>query len=831
MKTNAVGIWQSSAPWWGREQATVGPIYLDMNIYPEYQKSMTVDTGLLADGNGGIDMPIFTHFSEKWAMDANDDKVNKALAWRVTANALRDSVKDMYQGDIGVIGDPSLKPFDRVYIYDTYEDMQGMFEVEAVVHTMSVQNGFTTSVMPDVIARHQDEMEPAAQGLLNTFASVLKVGLTSYVGHNLFVASVNNKLAVTLAKSKVMYGATKKLTEHAKNLKSATGMAEYLDKHPAAKKLFSNLNVLPTENNLDLNRFIYLIDDLASGKLGETLYDSFDTFVDLFTKFNDFDADTFEKTMLEVYKSDNFGLTSSHTEESIKEAAKKMKEEYASLQSKLDKNLKNIDLKDFANKIKELNIDSTITDKTTKELLEKLATSGRLDNATKSKYLSTLLNDETILAHLKDPKGSLKLNGLDDLFDGFSDTLKVLKTTDVLKALKGGNVIDDLLSVVFRVAKLNWATLLLDMTVGLITEVFIRNTQEFFTRWLQSVQAIDVYPLKRYGKPLVAGMNGHKGSVAMYPVQDGYNSIQGMVLETVEAIKKLNVGNFWLTQFGDMLTGMLVDTNVLNTLSSQWRSDLGLVDPDNEDEAINFATESEDFNQNVFNEISAGYSNVSNSAYSLMTKSRLKSYDTNNKTNETYKYYEITGITASNLITNEKVRNLYYIEKDDVLQKAIANDKLVIAHNKAYNTFANIQFEYGNERIPVIVNSKTGVIDTPLVQEEVIHILQKLVVDDSLKGKIHFKSGARFNDTRSWKNTGFSFILEYQGSDSRLGEALERVRKETSYTDDDEKEKYNMFSYREYSKLSDDDTNGSGHGKKYVVVVYAPTQEQHIVKN
>ena len=65
-----------------------------------------------------------------------------------------------------------------------------------------------------------------------------------------------------------------------------------------------------------------------------------------------------------------------------------------------------------------------------------------------------------------------------------------------------------------------------------------------FTRWLQSIQAVDVYPLKRYGKPLIAGMNGHKGSVAMYPVNDGYNSIQGMILETVKAIQNLKIGSF-----------------------------------------------------------------------------------------------------------------------------------------------------------------------------------------------------------------------------------------------------------------------------------------------
>ncbi|MGL4877953.1 hypothetical protein [Paraclostridium dentum] len=51
-----------------------------MNIYPEYQKSMTVDTTLLAAGDGGIDIGLLNKYSEKWAMDPNDNKVNKATA-------------------------------------------------------------------------------------------------------------------------------------------------------------------------------------------------------------------------------------------------------------------------------------------------------------------------------------------------------------------------------------------------------------------------------------------------------------------------------------------------------------------------------------------------------------------------------------------------------------------------------------------------------------------------------------------------------------------------------------------------------------------------------
>lgn len=832
MKTNAVGIWQASSPWWGREQSTVGPIYLDMNIYPEYQKSMTVDTGLLADGNGGIDIPFISHLSERWAMDANDDKVNKALAWRVTANALRDSVKDMYQGDVGIIGDPSVKPHDRVYIYDTYEDIQGMFEVEAVVHSMSVANGFTTSIMPDVIARHQDEMEPAAQGLLNTIASTLKISMSSYVAHTLWTASVNNKLAVSLAKSKTMYGATKKLMEHAKNMSTATGMGEYLDSHPATKQLFENLNFIPSENNIDLNRFTYLIDDLASGNL-TTLSDSFDDFVKLFGKFNDFDADAFEKAMIETYKADKYKIASSHTEDDIKKATKEMKETFSSLQSKLNYGLEKVDLKEFADQIHGLKISDTIINQKTKNVLETLASGVELDNATKSKYISILLDDENIAKHLKDPKGKLKLNGLNDIFDDFKGILlgadDGLKAPSILKALKGGDVIDDLLAVVIRVAKLNWASVLLDLTIGLGIEIFTRNTKEMFTRWLQSIQAIDVYPLKRFGKPLIAGMNGHKGSVAMYPVNDGYNSIQGMILEVVESIKGMNSKVLPFFKWGDMLLEMFVDTNILSTLSKDWRSDLGLIDPDVDETSKDPKHDKtkEDFNQEVYNEISAGYSNRANSAYSLMTKNRIKSYDTKKGTDPTYKHYEIKGVSASSLITNEKVRNLYYLEKDDVIKKAISEDKLVIAHNKSYNSFANIQFEYGNERVPVVINSSNNVIDTPLVQEEVVHIMQRLVNEKSLGGKIHFKSGARFNDTRTWRNTGFSFILEYQGRDKKLKEALDKVREDTAYIEnvDDNKKRY-MFSYKEYDETSD--YEGSGHGNRYVIIVYAPTYDTEL---
>ena len=206
MKTNATGIWEGSDwLWWGQESKTVGPIYLDINIYPEYQKSMTVDTGLVGVGNGGFDIPFVTYFSEEWNMDAETNKVNKSLAERVTLNALRESVMGMYVGEICVIGDPSVKPYDRIAINDTYEDMVGQMEVEGVVYSMNAQTGFTTTIYPDVIVRTEDNHEGARQ---SCFGGVVS-SCVAAVGTRLLII---NKLA--RIESKLLRAAASVITKY-----------------------------------------------------------------------------------------------------------------------------------------------------------------------------------------------------------------------------------------------------------------------------------------------------------------------------------------------------------------------------------------------------------------------------------------------------------------------------------------------------------------------------------------------------------------------------------------------------------------------------------------
>ena len=57
---------------------------------------------------------------------------------------------DLYQGEIVITGEPSMKPYDQVFLFDTYNDMAGAVEVEQVTHIFSQETGFVTVITPDL---------------------------------------------------------------------------------------------------------------------------------------------------------------------------------------------------------------------------------------------------------------------------------------------------------------------------------------------------------------------------------------------------------------------------------------------------------------------------------------------------------------------------------------------------------------------------------------------------------------------------------------------------------------------------------------------------------
>ncbi|GAK42057.1 hypothetical protein TCA2_4549 [Paenibacillus sp. TCA20] len=128
-------------------------IYVDTNIWPEKQRTVQIDTQLNLQGVRLIEnIPLIGHFLNKpfkWYFD-------EYTAIRIAAAGLRDMVKEMYDGYLTVMGDPSTKPHDQIYLYDTYTDMSGPLEVREVTHIMNFDVGYITMIKPDACVVNSD---------------------------------------------------------------------------------------------------------------------------------------------------------------------------------------------------------------------------------------------------------------------------------------------------------------------------------------------------------------------------------------------------------------------------------------------------------------------------------------------------------------------------------------------------------------------------------------------------------------------------------------------------------------------------------------------------
>lgn len=106
-------------------------LYADKDIHAQHQKTTVVEAEISSNVAG---MDFFT--SEKQAEYFG-------------ASTIRDYMKDMYKGELIVMGDPTLKPFDVCYMDDIVYDMKGSFLVGSVTHQFSHETGFITSAKAD----------------------------------------------------------------------------------------------------------------------------------------------------------------------------------------------------------------------------------------------------------------------------------------------------------------------------------------------------------------------------------------------------------------------------------------------------------------------------------------------------------------------------------------------------------------------------------------------------------------------------------------------------------------------------------------------------------
>jgi hypothetical protein len=86
-------------------------------------------------------------------------------------------LKDLYTGELVITGEPAMKPYDQVFLYDSYNDMAGPFEVEQVTHIFSQETGFVTSIVPDLVVHTNEIASMSLVSSRGTYFGAVWLGL------------------------------------------------------------------------------------------------------------------------------------------------------------------------------------------------------------------------------------------------------------------------------------------------------------------------------------------------------------------------------------------------------------------------------------------------------------------------------------------------------------------------------------------------------------------------------------------------------------------------------------------------------------------------------
>lgn len=137
-------------------------VSLDKSAPAEKQIEKTVETGLYFDNSKGEGVFGIVHFvfhpleTVRGISKHAQGEPDELAARRVALTYLKESLKDIYGGEIIVVGNADIRPHDLVYLADIYERMYGIFEVEQVVHHFTPETGFVTSITPNAFVSVND---------------------------------------------------------------------------------------------------------------------------------------------------------------------------------------------------------------------------------------------------------------------------------------------------------------------------------------------------------------------------------------------------------------------------------------------------------------------------------------------------------------------------------------------------------------------------------------------------------------------------------------------------------------------------------------------------
>lgn len=82
--------------------------------------------------------------------------ITEMMAKRYAQGLFARLLRDAYKGELIVLGEPTLKPYDIAYLCDSSINMTGPIEVEAVEHIINRDHGFISIITPDLCVDMND---------------------------------------------------------------------------------------------------------------------------------------------------------------------------------------------------------------------------------------------------------------------------------------------------------------------------------------------------------------------------------------------------------------------------------------------------------------------------------------------------------------------------------------------------------------------------------------------------------------------------------------------------------------------------------------------------
>lgn len=235
VRTVAVGVYMNEG-----EMDTTSPVYVDTNIWPEKQRVVNVDTTMNAQGvrlvqnipliGGLLNKPM------KWYFD-------EGVAVKITARALSDYVRDMYDGYLTVMGDPSVKPYDQMWINDTYSSISGPADVKEVTQIMNLDMGFITMIKPDATVVNSD------QKAMTLTMTAGRIAATALIVHAIRKKLSTSKYAGNMPILNAMWASTKAAPGKALGKFNASAGTQKLADKLTGKKIPNPASVIQAIEN------------------------------------------------------------------------------------------------------------------------------------------------------------------------------------------------------------------------------------------------------------------------------------------------------------------------------------------------------------------------------------------------------------------------------------------------------------------------------------------------------------------------------------------------------------------------------------------------------